>query len=95
MGYPQPPSPVILDKTTAVGFANDTIKKEQTKCLDMRYHWLLDREAQSQFLFMWKAARENKADYQSKKHLATHHRITRPEIVSSAKIALTLRLPPL
>jgi hypothetical protein len=82
MGWPQPPTPVILDNTTAVGFANDTIKKKQTKALDMRYHWLLDREAQNQFMFIWKQASENMGDYMTKHFGPAHHQHIRPQIVS-------------
>ena len=31
LGHPQPPTPMQVDKTTAVGFANNTIKKKLSK----------------------------------------------------------------
>lgn len=38
MGYPQPPTPVKLDNTTAVAFANKQLKQRRTKAIDMRYY---------------------------------------------------------
>jgi len=35
MGHPQPPTPLQTDNTTAVGIANDTIKQQYSKALDM------------------------------------------------------------
>ena len=31
LGYPQPPTPVQVDNTTAVGIANDTVKQRSSK----------------------------------------------------------------
>jgi hypothetical protein len=82
MGYPQPATPVILDNTTAVGFVNDTIKQRRTRALDMRYHWLRDREAQQQFTFIWAPGKSNKGDYFTKHHPPSHHQEVRPQYVS-------------
>ncbi len=30
MGHPQPPTPVHVDNSTAVGIANDTVKKQRS-----------------------------------------------------------------
>ena len=44
MGYPQPPTPIQVDNTTAKQFIDSTLKERQTKSIDMKYHWLKDRE---------------------------------------------------
>ena len=36
MGHPQPPTPIQVDNTTAVGFANKAIKQKRSKAIDMR-----------------------------------------------------------
>jgi hypothetical protein len=81
MGYPQPPTPVTLDNTTAVGFANQTIKQRRTKAIDMRYYWLQDQEAHANFHFQWKPSAQNRADYFTKHHPPTHHRTVRSDYV--------------
>jgi hypothetical protein len=86
LGYPQPPTSVTLDNTTAVGFTNGTIKRNRTKAIDMRYYWLLDREAQQQFKFRWQPAHLNRADYPSKHHPPKHHIEQRPFYVENAAI---------
>jgi hypothetical protein len=44
MGHPQPSTPMKTDNTTALGvFNNNIIKKLKT--MDMKYHWLCDRES--------------------------------------------------
>jgi hypothetical protein len=81
MGHPQPPTPLQVDNTTAVGFANNTIKQKRSKAIDMRYYWLQDRTAQGQFLIYWGPGCTNLADYHTKHHSAEHHRQMRPTIL--------------
>ena len=38
LGHPQPPTPMQVDNTTAVGFANNTIKQKRSKEIDMRFY---------------------------------------------------------
>jgi hypothetical protein len=40
MGHPQPSTPIQVDNTTAVGFANDTMKQKRPKAIDMRFYWV-------------------------------------------------------
>ena len=51
LGYKQLLLLIKIDNTTAVGFMTDSIKPKKTRAIDMRYHWVLDREAQHQFKF--------------------------------------------
>jgi hypothetical protein len=46
LGHPQPPTPIHIDNTTAVGIVNNTIKQQRSHAMEMRYFWLLDGEAQ-------------------------------------------------
>ena len=50
LGHPQPATPIQVDKSTADGFANDTIKQKISKEIDMRFYWICDRTSQVQFL---------------------------------------------
>ena len=49
MGWPQPPTPIQTDNTTAKGVVNNTIVAKKWKSMDLRLHWLRYREAQKQF----------------------------------------------
>ena len=81
MGHPQPPTPIQVDNTTAVGFANHTIKQKRSKAIDMRYYWLQDRASQGQFIIYWGPGSTNLADYHTKYHSAEHHRQVRTTLL--------------
>ena len=48
MGHPQPPTPIQIDNTTALGVVKMNVLKK-LKAMDMRFHWLWDRANQGQF----------------------------------------------
>jgi hypothetical protein len=97
MGHPQPPTPMQVDNSTAVGFANDTIKQKRSKAIDMRFHWIKDRTARRQFLVYWRPGSTNLGDYHTKHHSPTHHRRMRStflhptEQLANTVISLILR----
>jgi hypothetical protein len=37
MGHPQPPTPIHCDNSTAVGIANNTIKRQQSRLMEMHF----------------------------------------------------------
>jgi hypothetical protein len=49
MGHPQPQTLIQADNSTAEGVINHKIEPKQTKAIDMRFHWLHNREPQGQF----------------------------------------------
>ncbi len=53
MGHPQPKTPIQTDNFTAEGVINHKIQPKRTKAMDMRFHWLRDREVQGQFRIYW------------------------------------------
>ena len=81
LGHPQPPTPIKTDNATATGFVYDNIHQKRSKSWDMRYYWLRDRERQNQFNIFWRPGSEIEADYYTKHHATTHHRIMRPKHV--------------
>ena len=74
MGHPQPPTPIQTDNSTAEGVVNNKIQPKRTKAMDMRFHWLRDRETLKQLRIYWRAGKLNLGDYQTKHHSAKHHR---------------------
>jgi Reverse transcriptase (RNA-dependent DNA polymerase) len=89
MGYPQPPTPVVTDNSTAVGIANDTVKQRRSKAIDMRFYWVADRVKQNQFLIYWKKGSRNRADYFSKHHSAAHHKDMRDTFLHTPGVVTT------
>ena len=78
-GHAQPETPIQTDNLTTEGVINSKIQPKRMKAMDMRFHWLRDREAQHQFRFYWRSGKTMLADYYSKHHPAAHHRNMRGE----------------
>jgi hypothetical protein len=53
MGYPQEPTPIQTDNSTASGIANDTINQQRSRSIDMRFYWIHDRVKQGHFIVFW------------------------------------------
>jgi hypothetical protein len=85
MGHPQPRTPLQTDNTTAEGVINNKIQPKRTKAMDMRFHWLRDREAQGQFRIYWRPGKTNLADYFTKHHPPAHHVNVRTEYLTKVK----------
>ena len=78
LGHPQPKTPIHCDNATAVGIANNTVKRQRSRSMEMRYFWVCDKEAQEIYDVKWHPGKENLADYQSKHHPGAHHTAVRP-----------------
>jgi hypothetical protein len=78
MRHPQPKAPVHCDNATAVGIANNTIKRQRSRSMEMRFFWVGDKVAQGMYKLSWYPVQENLADYQSKHHMGSHHVAVRP-----------------
>ncbi len=73
LGHSQPPMPIQIDNSTALGVVTNNILPRCTKAMDMRYWWLRDRNNQEQFRYYWRPGPTNRSDYFTKHHCATHH----------------------
>ena len=78
LGHPQPRTPVHCNNATAVGIANNTVKRQRSRSMEMRFFWIGDKKAQNIYGISWHPGQENLADYQSKHHAGAHHRNVRP-----------------
>eukprot|EP00804_Cyclotella_cryptica_P021646 CCRYP_021133-RA/>CCRYP_021133-RA protein AED:0.45 eAED:0.45 QI:0/0/0/1/0/0/2/0/104 len=47
LGHTQPPTPIQIDNSTALGAITNTIQPKRTKAMDMRFHWLRCRTNQN------------------------------------------------
>jgi hypothetical protein len=77
MGHPQPATPIQVDNSTTLGFANQQIKQQKSKSMDMRFYWIQDRVKQKQFQVYWRPGHTNLADYFTKHHSPAHHQQSR------------------
>ena len=50
LGQPHLATPMQVDNSTEIGFANDTIKQKRSKSINMRFYWIRDRTTRGQFL---------------------------------------------
>jgi hypothetical protein len=75
LGHKQPPTPIQADNACAVGLSNNTVKQKRSKAMDMRFYWIRDRVAQGQFVVYWQKGSYNYADYFTKQHPPSHHRL--------------------
>ena len=78
LGHIQPKTPVHCDNATAIGIANNTVKRQQARAMEMRFFWVGDKVAQDMYDLTWHPGQENLADYQSKHHAGSHHVKVRP-----------------
>ena len=78
MGWPQPPSPVQCDNSTATGVTNKTMVKKMLKSMDMRIWWIRCRYSQEHFRYYWEPGNQNLADYSTKYHPPLYHLTHRP-----------------
>ena len=46
LGHPQPPTPLQTDNAMEDGVINGKVQPKRIKAMDMRFHWLRDRECQ-------------------------------------------------
>eukprot|EP00804_Cyclotella_cryptica_P015223 CCRYP_000751-RA/>CCRYP_000751-RA protein AED:0.35 eAED:0.36 QI:0/0/0/1/1/1/3/0/419 len=53
LGHTQPATPLQTDNSTGEGDVNGKVQPKRTKAMDMRFHWLRDRECQDQFRIYW------------------------------------------
>ena len=73
MNWPQPPTPIQVNNSTALVIANQTIKQKISKAMDIRLYWVIDRIKKGQFRVYWRPGSTNLAYYPTKYHTTEHH----------------------
>ena len=81
MVHYQPPTPIHFDNTTSLGIANNTVKQQLSRAMNMRYYWILDQIKQDSFNVLYAPGLENLVDYPSKHHTYAHNICVRPYYV--------------
>lgn len=91
LGHKQPATPLQTDNAMAEAVTNGKVQPKRTKAMDMRFHWLRDRECQEQFRIYWRPGHSNYADYWTKHHSAKHHQNIRREFITPLVVLEMLR----
>jgi hypothetical protein len=92
LGHKQPPTPLQTDNAMADAVINGKIQPKQTKAMDMRFHWVQDRECQRQFRIYWRPGKMNYADYWTKHHPESHHRNIHKKFLTPTIVLKMLRI---
>ena len=92
IGHKQPPTPLQTDNAMAEAVINGKVQPKRTKAMDMRFHWLRDRERQQQFRIYWRPGKMSYADYWTKHHPEAHHRNIRNEFLTPHIVLEMLRI---
>ena len=75
----------------AEAVTNGKVQPKRTKAMDMRFHWLRDRECQQQFRIYWRPGKLNYADYWTKHHPTKNHQNIRKEFITPQIVLEMLR----
>ena len=78
MGHPQLPTPIHCDNATAVGIANETVKKHRSRPMEMRYFYSYNQVKRGNFNVQYHPGLECLGDHPSKHHITAHHQKVRP-----------------
>ena len=89
-GHPQPPVPMKTDNSTACGILNSYMRQKRSKAFDMKIHWMKDKIQDKTFRLYWKMDSKNMADYFTKHHPPSHHKLMRPKYLHTSKLASSL-----
>jgi hypothetical protein len=78
MGHLQTPMLVHYNNSTAVGNADNSVKQQRSRAMEMRFFGVADAVEQGKFDIKYYPGKENLAEYQSKHHIGAHHTAVRP-----------------
>ncbi len=70
--------------------ANNTVKRQWLRSMEMRYFWVGDKVAQDAYKIKWHPGQQNLADYQSKHHIGSHHQAVCPWYLHEINFPLVL-----
>ena len=78
LGQQQPLTPMHCDNKTAAGIANDTLKKQRSRSMEMHFFYITDQVNRGYFDVQWHPGQENLANYYIKHFDRKHHQEVRP-----------------
>jgi len=79
LGHIQPAATFKTDNSTCDGILNATMRQKRSKHYDMKIWWFRDQIKAGNFRLFWEKGSLNLADYFTKHHPPSHHRLMRPK----------------
>jgi hypothetical protein len=76
--HPLPPTPIHIDNTTTAGIVNNTIKRQRSQAMEMRYFWLLDGKTQQYFKFYYQPGPQKPRQLSIQTSYCQHNQHVRP-----------------
>jgi hypothetical protein len=90
-GHQQPKNTHPLrNNAAAVGIANNALKQQRSRSMEMQYFRVCDKVAQDAHDVKWHPGQENLTDYQSKHHPRANHTAVRPWYLHKVNTPLAL-----
>ena len=72
LGHPQPATPVYCDNKKATGIVNNTVKKQRSRSIEMRFFLVADQVKNGSYNIHWHPGPKKLADYFTK-HFKDRH----------------------
>ena len=81
LGHPQNGATFKTDNSTCDGILNATMRQKRSKHYDMKIWWFRDQIKKGLFRLFWEKGCSNLADYFTKHHPPSHHKLMRPKYI--------------
>ena len=81
LSHKQKSTKVKTDNRTANSFVHSSMRMKRSKSWDMRYHWLRENDQKQSLKIYWDKGSNNDADYFTKHHSPSHHKLMRPKYI--------------
>ena len=92
MRHNHQPTPLQTENAMLDTVCNGKIQLKIMKAMDMRFHWLRDREFQKLFRIYWRQGESNYGDYWTKHHPSAHYKNTKAEFLTPHIVLEIIRL---
>ena len=79
---------VVSSAATANAFIHQTMRHKRSKSWDMRYWWLKEKSAESEFQIFWDKGVNNWADYFTKHFAPAVHQVLRQRYVHRTNLVI-------
>ena len=88
LGHPQLPTPIKTDNATASACINQMMRHKKSKLWDIRYWWLKENSAQSEFNIFWDKGGNNWVDYFTKHFTPSVHQVLQQRCIHRTNLIL-------
>ena len=90
MEHKQTATPLKMDNSATEGFVKSGMKPKRSKKLDMKWHWLRDKDLLEQLRVYWDKGTNNGTEYFTKHHPPIHHPQMLPRYIHTLNLVRTI-----